>query len=139
MTKLAEVIKTLNIPSVQVYRYIKSDKMLAHITTNDNIKFVDDTGIEILKEKFCNNIVVKNADIVATNNNELQQQKIEMLEREIAIQKDYIDTLNKLLQQEKLEKADLRKLIENSQVLLQNEQERKLLPEPEKKKKWLIW
>jgi len=132
MKRIVEVAKLLGVTKVTIYRNIETVDLQQHVTIVDNVKYIDDKGIDILRQKLCNKVTVTN--VIESNNidtikllhdTEMLQQEIEHLKRELSSRDSHIETLKndtemlqQILNQEREAGRDLRKLLEHNQVLM---------------------
>lgn len=151
MFSVSEVAKKLNVARVTIYRNIETPELQQYVTVKNNVKYIDSTGLDLLKEKLgCNTKQECNSNNETTDllhQLQLLQAETEHLKRELESKDKHIDTLtgetqmlHDMLQHERESGKDLRRLIENSQVLLKQQQDKILLLEnPEPKEKRAIW
>ncbi|EKD99357.1 MAG: hypothetical protein ACD_22C00284G0007 [uncultured bacterium] len=143
MYSVSEVAKMLNVSRVTIYRNIETEELQRYVTVKNKVKYIDLTGIDLLKEKLgCNTKQECNSNIETTDvlhqlhKLQMLQTETEHLKRELESKERHIDTLtnettmlHSMLQHEQEAGKDLRKLIENSQVLQKQQQEKILMLE----------
>ena len=154
MYTVSDVAKMLNVSRVTIYRNIETTELQQHVTTKNKVKYIDNKGIDLLKEKLgCNIMQKENSNIGVTDQLHqlhMLQVETEHLKRELESKDKHIDTLTNettmlhgMLQHEQEAGKDLRKLIENSQVLLRQQQDKifllESLPVKEKRSIWDIF
>ena len=157
MYTVSEVAKMLSVSRVTIYRNIETTELQQHVTTKNKVKYIDDKGFDLLKEKLgCNIMQQENSNIGVTEPShdlhllQMLQLEAEHLKRELEAKDKHIDTLTNetamlqgMLQHEQEAGKDLRKLIENSQVLLRQQQDKIFLlespPAPQDNSKKSIW
>lgn len=133
---VSEAAKILSVARVTIYRNIVTPELQAHILEENNVKYIDDVGFEILRAKFnttntCNSEMENLLHEVT-----LLQHETNHLKRELVSKQEHITTLKG--DTEKLQDAnrDLIRLLENSQVLLKQEQDKVLLLEEKNRQPW---
>jgi len=150
---IAEVSTKLNISKVTLYKKIKqlNNELKTFLTIKNGVKYLDDTGIEIIRNSMNNFNQVNNNfnheiqenpqsianDEVLAELKELKKIKDELilqvksenelLKNEIVQKNKQIEELNKALSQSQ-------KINENNQVLMREQQQRALLLENEEQK-----
>lgn len=136
---IKEALEELNISRATLYNRLKlsSKKLKEHITIKDGKKYISQIGIEILKDntsidendvnKSSEDINNRNFEFDLLKENEFLKSQIEFLQSQMLMKDDQIKTLFTL--------------VENSQVLLKNEQQTRLLEsvEHETKKSFFNW
>ena len=155
MKRVLEVAEMLGVSKVTIYRKIETEKLQQYVTEHNKVRYIDDKGIELLRQKLCLPIEVtlepENSNIETESTlheTAMLQLETEHLKRELEHKDMYINTLkaetemlHQLLQHEKDTNKDLIRLIENSQVLLKQQQDKIFLleqsdPAPDKKSFW---
>jgi hypothetical protein len=156
MYTVSDVAKMLDVSRVTIYRKIETAELQQHVTIKNKVKYIDNKGIDLLKEKLgCNVVQQENSNIGVTDQlHELQmlQLETEHLKRELEAKDKHIETLTNetvmlqgMLQHEQESGKDLRKLIENSQILLKQSQDKIFFLESAEKQKdtpkpwWRVW
>lgn len=154
MYTVSDVAKMLNVSRVTIYRNIETTELQKHVTIKNKVKYIDDKGIDLLREKLgCNIMQQENSNIEVTEPLhdlhllQVLQLETEHLKCELEAKDKHIDTLTNetamlqgMLQNEQEAGKDLRKLIENSQVLLKQQQDKILfLESPPIKEKRSFW
>lgn len=133
---ITEAAKQLQVSRVTVYKKIESIKDLkSHVKIKNNIKYIDDTGLDIIKLSMANNSDSKvdteeEIDEAVKQSNEtyseqftdLQDKYINSLQSQIEYLKNELEVKNKLI-------SDQARMIENSQVLLRDNQQKILMLE----------
>ena len=138
LRSVAEVSVLTGLSKVSIYNKIKLKEMEQYIVKNKGITYISEEGIALikdglnLKEDTLNSLnnslkVVEDEIAISLENKELQDFKVELKE----LNKDYLKSLkseNEVLRKQLDEKdkqiAELHKLIENSQILLKEEQKK---------------
>ena len=136
LRSVAELSVLTGLSKVSIYNKIKLKEIEQYVVKNKGITYVSDEGIALikeglnLKEDTLNNSLKSNKDEIAVSidNKEIEEFKVELKE----LNKDYLNSLkseNELLKKQLEEKdkqiAELHKLIENSQILLKEEQKKR--------------
>ena len=138
LRSVAEVSVLTGLSKVSIYNKIKLKEMEQYIVKNKGITYISEEGIALikdglnLKEDTLNSLndslkLVEDEIAISLENKELQDFKVELKE----LNKDYLNSLkseNEVLRKQLDEKdkqiAELHKLIENSQILLKEEQKK---------------
>lgn len=138
LRSVAEVSVLTGLSKVSIYNKIKLKEMEQYVVKNKGITYVSDEGITLIKEGLnlkedtlnsLNDSLKVDEDEIAISieNKELEEFKVELKE----LNKDYLTSLkseNEVLKNQLYEKdkqiAELHKLIENSQILLKEEQKK---------------
>ena len=138
LRSVSEVSVLTGLSKVSIYNKIKLKEMEQYIVKNKGITYVSDEGIALIKEGLnlkdkdlntLNNVKKSNEDEVAITieNKDFEEFKLELKE----LNKEYLNSLkfeNEFLKKQLDEKdkqiAELHKLIENSQILLKEEQKK---------------
>jgi len=114
---IAEVSELINLSKVTLYKKLRLLDMSTHITKKSNITYIDDEGLQLIKDDL---ISLNSEDNITTSNEET-----EALEGGLSLKEDYIKYLkaeNEKLWNGMQEKDDqISKLIDlnkNSQILL---------------------
>jgi hypothetical protein len=105
-----ELVNTIKVSKVSIYKALKRDDMQEHIIKQDNTTYIDESGEEILVNLF-SKINGKFTDINSKVKND----------NEILFLREQIKTLNEQIER-------LTRMNENSQILLLNQQQS--LPPP---------
>lgn len=147
---VSEAAKKLNVSRVTIYRNIETPELQRYVTVKSNVKYIDNTWFEVLAEKLgCNTKQECSSNIEISelfHKLHMLQVETEYLKRELENKDRHIDTLTNetrmlqdILHHEKEAGKDLRRIIENSQVLLRQQQDRILLleePKDEVERHW---
>ncbi|MDB1956930.1 hypothetical protein PMY38_16005 [Clostridium tertium] len=138
LRSVAEVSVLTGLSKVSIYNKIKLKEIEQYVVKNKGITYISDEGIALikeglnLKEDTLNNLneklKVDELEVaIGIENKEIKDFKVELKE----LNKDYLNTLkseNEVLKKQLEEKdkqiAELHKLIENSQILLKEEQKK---------------
>ena len=138
LRSVAEVSVLTGLSKVSIYNKIKLKEIEQYVVKNKGITYVSDEGIALIKEGLnlkedtlnsLNNSLKEADDEIAISleNKELEAFKVELKE----LNRDYLNSLkseNEVLKKQLYEKdkqiAELHKLIENSQILLKEEQKK---------------
>lgn len=138
LRSVAEVSVLTGLSKVSIYNKIKLKEMEQYVVKNKGITYVSEEGITLIKEglnlkedtlnSLNNNLKEEQDEIdISIDNKESEDFKLELK----GLNKDYLNTLkseNEVLRKQLNEKdkqiAELHKLIENSQVLLKEEQKK---------------
>ena len=112
-----QIAKLLNISKVTVYAKFKLPEVKPYVVLQNGKSFVDDKGLDIIKEALKYNIAPKEID---TNENELDLLKEDM----ISSLKDNIEFLKQQLIAKDNQIQDIKQLFENTQVLFKNDQDK---------------
>lgn len=138
LRSVAEVSVLTGLSKVSIYNKIKLKEIEQYVVKNKGITYISDEGIALikeglnLKEDTLNNLneklKVDELEVaIGIENKEIKDFKVELKE----LNKDYLTTLkseNEVLKKQLEEKdkqiAELHKLIENSQILLKEEQKK---------------
>ena len=133
---ILEVSKKLNTSKVTVYKKINSvNKLKGFITIKNNVKYINDEGLEVLKELINKSVNSKDCKWVNLNDdkNTIKASEYNAFNY---LQEDYISTLKKQIEEKdrQLEEKDriIKKqmeLNENNQILLRQEKERLMIME----------
>lgn len=140
LRSVAEVSLLTGFSKVSIYNKLKLKEMEQYIVKNKGITYVTEDGVVLIKQGLnlkedtlnpLNNSLKEDIEELATtmDNTYIEEFKVEFKE----LNKDYLNSLkkeNELLRMQLQEKdkqiAELHKLIENSQVLLKEEQQKHL-------------
>lgn len=97
---VSQVAKIIGVSRVTIYRKLETDMLHGHVTTVNDIKYIDNEGLEILKQNLCNSNVYSNTykgDTVTSSNVEVTElqgvtgvlhKEIKALKSELEAQKD---------------------------------------------------
>lgn len=119
-----ETLEELNISRATFYNKIKlkSEELKEHITFKEGKKYISSIGVEILRKNENDNSKTTTTNLseseILIKENDFLKTQIDFLQSQLTKKDDQIKTLCNL--------------VENSQVLLKNEQETKLLVAPQK-------
>lgn len=169
MVKISVIAEMLNISKPTVYRKIEKLKLQKNVKVINGVRYIDSKGLEILKQKTNNEIIISpdekkslsdKENVIHEKESLTVNMEIEHLKRELKAKDEHIATLKnetillhetlkheqETLRNEQEAGKDLRKLIENSQVLLRQQQDKIFLlespqdtPIKEKKSIWDIF
>lgn len=163
MEKISVIAELLNVSKATIYRKIESLKLQHNVKVVNGVKYIDKKGLQILKQNKnnidivppCENNPFSDKEIIVHDKDMLMlKNETEHLKRELQAKEEHISTLKgetlllhetlkheqETLRNEQEAGKDLRKLIENSQVLLKQQQDKILfLENPTVKEKKSIW
>ena len=138
LRSVSEVSVLTGLSKVSIYNKIKLKEMEQYVVKNKGITYISDEGVSLIKEgldlkedtlKTLNDSFKINTNEIAVSlqNKDFEEFKVELKE----LNKDYLNSLkseNEVLKKQLDEKdkqiAELHKLIENSQILLKEEQKK---------------
>lgn len=136
MYKVSEISELLGVSKVTIYKKIDSLKkeLRPHIKLKQKIKYIDNEGIEIIKNSLAINKQTVNKLNDRLTQDELTQDNSIYIEELTELKKEYIQELKSQIGylKKELESKDkiistTNELLRNSQVLLKQEKETKLL------------
>ena len=141
LRSVAEVSVLTGLSKVSIYNKIKLKEIEQYVVKNKGITYISDEGITLIKKglnlkvetlnSLKDSLKVDEEEVaVSIENKEIEEFKVELKE----LNKDYLNSLkseNELLKRQLDEKdnqiAELHKLIENSQILLKEEQKKMII------------
>lgn len=141
MYKVSELAKLLNVARSTVYRCITIPELQQHVSERDNIKYINDTGYRLLKERLgkdntvaCETVEVSQELQHLLHATAMQQLEIDGLKRELQGKQQHVDTLEREVERlHELLKVE-QQHVENGQILLRQEKEKVLLLEASTRK-----
>jgi predicted RNase H-like nuclease (RuvC/YqgF family) len=138
LRSVAEVSVLTGLSKVSIYNKIKLKEIEKYVVKNKGITYISDEGINLIFEGlnfkddtlngFANCLNIDREDVdVSIGNADFKEFKLELKE----LNKDYLNSLNseneflkKQLDEKDKQISELHKLIENSQILLKEEQKK---------------
>lgn len=116
---VAEVSKLTNLSKVSIYKKLKLKELEGHITKEAGITYIDDAAL-----KFITDGLKFNEEFKDNNTENSSDDEIPTSFEDLTINKELVKTLIDQLKSKDEQINDLHKLLENSQVLLKNEQDK---------------
>ena len=134
LRSVAEVSVLTGLSKVSIYNKIKLKEIEKYVVKNKGITYISDEGINLIfkglnfKDDTLNGLNIDREDVdVSIGNADFKEFKLELKE----LNKDYLNSLNseneflkKQLDEKDKQISELHKLIENSQILLKEEQKK---------------
>jgi Leucine-rich repeat (LRR) protein len=160
--KISEIVDSIGVSKATVYNKLSSlkDILRNHVKVRKGVRYVDYEGFQIIKNSIgfskeqytdfttplTENLIpeVENIDNIDDSSKleslEINDKYLESLEKQIEYLKSIITEKDKQLETRDLQINDMTKLVENSQVLLKQQQEKILfLESPPVKEKRSFW
>lgn len=124
---VAEVSKLTNLSKVSIYKKLKLKELENHVTKEAGITYVDDTALKFITDGLKFNEEFKQDDkeeFKDSDTENISNDEIPTSFDDLTINRELVKTLIDQLKAKDDQINDLHKLLENSQVLLKNEQDK---------------
>lgn len=126
---VSEISDLIGLSKVSIYNKLKLKELQEHISKNQGITYVDEVGFNLIKE----GLKLKEDDLNVLNEEDQKEGSKADDERLLTINIELIKTLNDQLKEKDIQISkkdiqisELHKLIENTQILLKQQQDKEL-------------